>query len=725
MSQFLIGLQIAGILMCISCFFLAYRAGEGSMIKHVLMISVCTLISNIGFLLELTSSGADTALIAVKAEYIGSAFLPHFNLLFALAYSRIHVPKKVLSIPFAAGLFTLFCILTYPANTLYYKSVTWVTNGPVPHLVPERGSYYLLYTVLIYCETIGCMMLMLRKLAMTKQKELRRSVKLLLFSSGIPVAAHLLTLSNLTGGYDITPFCSAVAVAILAVALAMRPGFDLLKAAQEQLFKTAELGMVIVDADLRFEEANTQAYAVLPFLRDVLPGKLVTDENFHTAIAQGGMPQVQIGKRFFDVHVSRVMSRDMLTGYAVTYLDVTERKTRAERMRELSRQADSANDAKTAFLSNVSHEIRTPIHAMLGLNEVILRDYSEPRLIEYAKTIKSSASNLLDLINQLLDFSKIESGMMTIENRVYPTKEMVKELTELNKFRAEHKGLHFTVHVDRELPGHLYGDEVRIRQIAENLLSNAIKFTDHGSVDLNIRFEKISSVEGNLRISVSDTGVGIKKTDIARLFDGFVRMDEEHRKYVEGTGLGLNITKSLLNMMEGEISVESEYGSGSTFRVAIPQKLVDSGMLSEETGPEEKKWERDFTAPKARVLVVDDSRINLKVTQALLEPTMVQIDTVTSGSDCLDMICRNHYDVIFLDHRMPYMDGVETFERMKHMSHKSDGAHVIALTANVVDEARAFYLDIGFDDFLPKPVNERTMDEMLKKHLPSDLIEGP
>ncbi len=723
MFQFLVVVQIAAILLCSICFILMYRQKETKLVKHMLMITICAIIQNVGFLLELFATNAPEALNAIRVEYLGGVFVAHFNLLFALEYNKIRISEKILSLPFLFSIFTIGCIFTYPANTLYYTSATFVESGPYPHIVLGKGTVYLLFAVLVYCETIGCMVLMLRRLTMTRQRDLRRNAKILFVASFIPIAGHLLGVVDILNGYDPAPVSIAFSAGVFGIVILKNHLFDMVETAHDILLQSLADAIVIVDADLRFEEANPSAMENLPFLKNIVNGDLVTDADFSNIIKTGGGRETSIGERFYDVHVNPIESGNTRTGYAVIYFDITAGKARMDRMAELSKQAESANETKLSFLKNVSHEIRTPIHAILGLNEVILRDYKEPKLTGYARSIQSSASTLLNLINQMLDFSKIESGEIDLVGTVYEVPKMLDELVSSFRPQAEHKGLAFHTHINKDIPAHLYGDEARIRQIISNLLSNAVKFTDRGMIDLTVDFEKVSNAEGNLRITVADTGSGIKKTDLPKLFDGFLKMDEKKHHFVAGTGLGLNITKSLLDMMEGEISVSSEYGMGSMFRVAIPQQRVDEQIIA---APEEEtvKWERDFTAPRAQILIVDDSRINLKVTEALLEPTMVQMDLVSSGSECLDKICQKRYDLIFLDHRMPYMDGLETLERMRHMSHKSSHAPVIALTANVMDDAKQYYIDNGFDDFLAKPATEERIDKILKKYLPSDLIEG-
>lgn len=725
MNYFLIGASLVAIFMCASCFTLSCMQKESKLVKLMILVSACAFIENVGFLMELLSTDVNTVMFAIKTEYLGGAMLPHFFLMFNFEYNRIRIPKWFSGLLFGFGLFTEFCIWTCDWNHLYYTSVAFVTDGAFPHVVLGKGPYYILYAVILYSELIACMLIMLRRLVQTTQKQLKNNAILLFLAAFVPICSHIIGLCNIIDGYDTTPVGIALSVGIFGFTIGWQHLFDVIETAHERLIESIDDAIVITDADFRFEEANDPAYEMLDFLKNIPRGKIITDPDFTYLVKSGGVNEFVINDRFYDVHVNEIMKGNVLTGYSVVYFDVTEKKFQLDKMKELSKQAESANEAKSTFLANISHEIRTPINAVLGFNEVILRDYSEPKLLEYAHSIQSSASTLLGLINQLLDFSKIESGKMNIINSVYDADTMFKDIISVNKFRAEQEGLKFESDIDNNLPHFLFGDEARIRQVVTNLLSNAIKYTNKGTVTLTVEFEKVSNVEGNLYVSIKDTGIGIKKEDLEKLFQGFVRLEEDKNKFVQGTGLGLNISKNLVDMMEGELTVDSVYGEGSVFRVGIPQKLVDEKIITTEEGNDSVllKWERDFTAPKANVLIVDDSNINLKVSQALLAPTLVQLDMVSSGNECLDAICRKKYDIIFLDHRMPVMDGVETLEAMKHMHHLSDGAAVIALTANVVNDAKSFYMEAGFDDFLAKPVTEENMDKMLKKHLDPKLIE--
>ena len=335
-------------------------------------------------------------------------------------------------------------------------------------------------------------------------------------------------------------------------------------------------------------------------------------------------------------------------------------------------EANAANEAKTQFLSSVSHEIRTPINAVLGLDEMILREASEPEIRRYAFDIQNSGRTLLSLINDLLDSSRIASGKIEIIPVEYELSSVLNDLVNMTAVRAEEKGLTLKLEVDPNIPHSLKGDDARIRQCALNILTNAVKYTNTGSVTLKLSAEKTSSDTINLSFAVTDTGIGIKKEDISRLFVAYDRIEEERNRGIEGTGLGINIVTSLLSLMDSKLEVESEYGKGSTFSFVISQKVEDWEPLGDFTEMykksmnERQNYHESFRAPDARILVVDDTRVNLTVIRGLLKATQIKIDTAESGKEALVLVRKNVYDMIFLDQRMPEMDGIETLRRMKH-----------------------------------------------------------
>lgn len=416
----------------------------------------------------------------------------------------------------------------------------------------------------------------------------------------------------------------------------------------------------------------------------------------------------------------------------MVYLFGAEEKVKeGDELREAKLIADKANRAKSDFLANISHEIRTPINAVMGMNEMILRECEQEEIREYAQNIQGASQTLLSLINDILDFSKIESGKMEIVEDVYDVASMLNDVINMVRVKAEDKGLWFRLNIDEKLPCEMWGDPIRTRQIAINILNNAVKYTKEGGVTFTVTGEHTAEDRILLKIQVSDTGIGIKEEDMPKLFNNFERVNLGENRNVEGTGLGLAITQKLTEQMNGVIEVQSEYGAGSTFTLYLPQGVVNNSPLGDfqkryqvVAQQSRQQYRESFLAPEAEILVVDDTAMNLLVITQLLKKTQVKVDTCASGRECLELICKKHYDVILLDHMMPDMDGIETLEEMMLMNeHCCHGTPVIALTANAIVGVREMYIEKGFDDYLSKPVEGKDLEDMLKKYIPSQKLQ--
>ena len=396
---------------------------------------------------------------------------------------------------------------------------------------------------------------------------------------------------------------------------------------------------------------------------------------------------------------------------------------------EFAREAQEANAAKSAFLASMSHEIRTPINAVLGMDEMILRETKEDTTHAYAKDIMSAGKTLLSLVNDILDLSKVEEGKMEIIPTQYGLSSLINDIVGMIKDRAIGKGLDFKVEVNEHIPYLLVGDEIRIRQCIMNLLTNAVKYTERGTVTFTVDYKVYDENSIFLTFFVRDTGIGMKSEDMESLFAPYKRIEEERNRSIEGTGLGMSITRQLLELMGTSLGVESVYGEGSVFFFDVFQEVVSWEEIGDYTArldeiPKESEYHELFHAPDARILIIDDTEMNHTVMEGFLKKTKIKIDSAMSGREGLALAEKNKYDVIFIDHMMPDMDGIETLERMREIELNKD-TPTVALTANAISGAKEMYLEVGFEDYLSKPVNGMRLENMLAEYLPEDKTSAP
>lgn len=430
---------------------------------------------------------------------------------------------------------------------------------------------------------------------------------------------------------------------------------------------------------------------------------------------------------YIDSAVSMTVVAFLTCGMLLFQNSIYRSSNRTARQRK--QEIEELNQAQNRFFSSMSHEIRTPINTIIGLNEMILRETTSDEIAADAKDIQTASKMLLALINDILDMSKMESGKMDIVPVSYNVGDMLSEIVNMIWVRTKEKGLEFHIDVDQKMPSQLLGDEVRIKQILINVLNNAVKYTAEGSITLSIQCRRQEHGRAQIVYSVADTGMGIKKENIPYLFSAFKRVDEEKNRHIEGTGLGLSIVKQLVDLMGGDISVNSVYTKGTTFIITIPQEIVSEeeiGNIDIEARHAinaRKYYKRSFEAPRARILIVDDNDANLMVEAKLLRDTKVQTETAGSGAECLQKTLKNRYDVILMDHLMPEMDGVVCLHEIRAQAGGlNQETPVIILTANAGSENQKLYKREGFDGYLTKPVTGGQLEAELLRHLPEEIV---
>lgn len=544
-------------------------------------------------------------------------------------------------------------------------------------------------------------------------------------AAALPAVAKILAGTGLFGGFDLSYIFIVLGCLFVSVKVYSNKLIDVVNSARDKVIENMNDALLVTDTKMNIVDSNPAARRIFP---DLFKSGRKTSEMVSliaSLMDEGGdHTEFEIDGKCYEKHISKLSNGDgSHMGYAVLVLDITDTKRYVDELIDMRQKADMANSAKSDFLANMSHEIRTPMNAITGFAELCLRE----RDYKYADDIKTAAKNLIAIINDILDISKIESGKLELVPSVYSVEDMLGDVINLIYIQLESKnGIEFKIDIDQRLPKKLYGDEVRIKQILINLLGNSVKFTKSGYIGLSVREISRAGDIASIMIKVSDTGIGIKREDISKLFSNFQQVDTKKNREIEGTGLGLSITKNLIGMMNGTITVDSEYGRGSTFTVVIQQQIRDASYISVEAAKtaaviEEK--DAVLYAPDAKVLIVDDNKVNLKVTAQLLSMYGIKCSAADSGRKAIDMIRSGYYDLVFMDHMMPELDGVDTTKIIRGQGDAySRELPIIALTANAVSGAKEMFLESGLNDFISKPIQLPQLEKMLEKWLPAKLV---
>lgn len=503
----------------------------------------------------------------------------------------------------------------------------------------------------------------------------------------------------------------------------------------DYLFNQIDYGVMVYDYQRTHILHNTNAEVLFGADVEQPFEELVTcegnKEEFAEQLYQGKLEHCKVkclqGNQILSVTSSMVCDEyGEMQNTIVTLVDITYEEGLLERLRVSDR-------AKTDFLTNMSHEIRTPINGIMGMNSLLLRQIDtlpREKIAEYAGNMQRASRTLLAIVNDILDISKIESGKMELLCEGYELASFINDCYTIVASNCKKKNLDLYMEIDENLPSILYGDDVRIRQIVNNFLSNAVKYTKRGHVILKISYSRIDEENINLRIDVKDSGIGIRKKDMENLFQNFTRLEEHKNRNIQGTGLGLSLTKRLVDMMHGEVLVESQYGEGSTFTAIIPQKVICEdgiGDMKQIFENYELSVGAMMPVPQfagAHILVVDDMEMNRIVAKEMLLQTGAIVDVAGSGEEGLTLMKEQLYDLIFMDQMMPDMDGIATFEEMKRMNHQNKTTPVIAMTANAVKGAKEMYLQHGFAGYISKPIFEEKMWKILERFLADKQTEA-
>lgn len=630
--------------------------------------------------------------------------------------------KMIEIFPFSAII--LYPFLMQKENTIYHKSAIGMTY------LFTTSIWNTLYDV--YC--IGCAVGLFVLSGYMMKKGERKWERItgirLVFCECVIVAGMLLdTIVPMFGvsafpGSTLSQFFGALLV--YRVYLFVNKNQVKLENVSEFIYYSVKLPMIIYDDSRHLKIANKSA---IDFLR-LSPydyEKVTLMELFEIdeeKLRYGGYSnKLDVKCRANDAHCRLDINKigdeyGETMGYIIIIDDLTDKIRTIEELEAAKRSADNANKAKSVFLAQMSHEIRTPLNTVLGMNEMISRETVSEQIQSYSSYIKDAGKTLLGIINDILDLSKLDAGKTSIINEDYNLKFVVNDIINLVSLKIKEKGLRFKLDLSRDMPMFLHGDALRIKQIIINIMNNAVKYTQKGSITLEVEWDKIDLENIMLIFRVTDTGRGIKKEDIDKIFSPFERVDEQENHTIEGNGLGLSITRKLVNLMNGKINVSSVFGEGSVFEVQIPQSIVCSKNREEDDLSKTESETYHIKAPNAHILVVDDVETNRIVVRELLRVTHINVELAESGEKCLELMKQKKYDMVFLDHMMPGMDGIETLQRLKKMDASlNKDTPIIVMTANAVTGAKRMYLAEGFDDYISKPLGYVELENIIKKYI--------
>ncbi len=718
-----------GVLVCFAMILLVGMAKPSVQQKILLVGTICTFLDMTGYFLELQSVSEEAARLSIKVEYIGTtmgllSFL-YFSCLYSTHLGDWHV--RLIKRFYAVNhLFILVVVFTIDSNTIFYRKVERVVRNGYYLWSIDPGPVY--YWWFITTMVLGFLItFIVLQSALEHRGEKRPELFLLCLASLLPICLWFLRMAGVFGYYDPYPMSMMITECFLVFIMYKYRLFDTVKTAKDRVIDNIREGILVTDHNGEVIYLNREISRIFPEVD--WKNRRMVEERVFRFLEDHRDGFMTLKNQYYQWKSGEILDDNRRrAGVLYRISDITEGHLYTRQLISLKEEAERANAAKSIFLAHMSHEIRTPINAVLGMNEMILRESCSDTIKDYARNIQNAGKILLSIINDILDLSKIESGQMEIVEKDYHLGKMLIDIENMVTMRAEENSLALHIQANPMLPEALHGDEQRIKQCIINFLTNSLKYTREGQVTLQVDFTDKDKDTIDLRITVTDTGIGIEEDKLAILFEPFVRLDRSKNEHIEGTGLGLSITKKLIDRMEGRLSVESVYGRGSVFSFTLPQKVAGPDLLGDykeklRRVAERKSAREKFTAPGARILAVDDNRVNITVARGLLRRLKVQFDSATSGQECLDKFAKNDYDIILLDHMMPVMDGVQTLHRMQEAERfRQNAPAVIAMTANAVIGAREKYLEEGFTDYLSKPIDHKSLEEMIRAYLPEEMI---
>lgn len=704
------------VIICLIACGIVLFENESKNSKYLLMTFVCGFILSIGNLGEFLATDVSTAMICIKFAYIGKCFITMFALLFATGFSQMKMPKGVICFLAIMSFLLLVSVLICEQIPIYYSSIEHQMIGNRIFMVLGKGPGWYLWVAEVFFGIIWFAIMAIYEMYRRRNasKTIQQRMSLLVVASAGPFLIGMcIMFTDLFQDFDPTSLAITYFIVVILADVKLFGLLDAMQAAKDRILEDSKDGIIVTDRNQRkILFANDVAKEMFPEIKTsdwkkVLERVFLSDDKV-----------IMRDNRHFEIRTAPISTEDESLGFVAWIFDMTFIDQFTNEMIRLKEESEQANVAKTNFLAHMSHEIRTPMNAIVGFAELALRTDERYLIKGYLKNIKDSAHTLLHLINEILDISKIETGKMDITNVTYQLREVVEEIRVMLEPAAAKRGLVLQIDLDQDIPYYLVGDRVKIQEIMINLMNNGIKYTNEGGIALKINVREETEKHVRLCMEVQDTGIGIKEEDYGRVFHEFEQFDEKKNYGVEGTGLGLSIVKKFVEMMEGEITFISEYGAGTKFTIDLWQEIGVNPKLFGEMADAVNEDEKDKAIRKGNMLVVDDNELNCTVAQGILECLGMTADIAYSGEECLELIQKgNHYDIIFMDHMMPEMNGVEAFHRIRELGGECRSVPIVLLTANAVSGVKEKMIKEGFDAFLSKPIDIDELTSILRQFM--------
>ena len=708
-------INMCGMYICFACCMIvaAERPSYGQ--KYLLMTNVCAFIITVGDALEFFAKTQDAALVATKMAYVGKMHIMLFALLFVTGFTQVGMNKKIAWALEFYNTILLAAVMTCENHSLFYASISYkLLPGGRYILELEKGFLFYAWAVEMLVGICGYCFMALKGGVLKGSKESKLRGTLIFMAALLPIVLLLIYMAGFFPDFDPTTLATTIMSVCFLIAIKRYGLLDAVQLAQERVLEDTKDGLIIVDDKQdKILYMNPVAMTLLPQLKDdrkdeVIEKLFSRQENV-----------LDQNDRHYEIRISKVTGRahgrENVQAYIAWIFDMTFINQYTSEMIRLKEASEQASIAKTNFLAHVSHEIRTPMNAIVGYSDMALRTKDTKDVNYYLRNIKEASNTLLDLINEILDISKIESGKMELVDVNYSFENMIHEIRSMMGAQAGKAGLALVIETEPGIPKWLYGDRVKLQEILTNLISNGIKYTKAGSVTLRIHMCERTQEHVMLHIEVEDTGIGIEQKNYPLVFGKFEQFDNKKNYQVEGSGLGLSIVKSFVEMMEGYITFESEYGRGTKFIADIWQgighkeKADDKNVVLDD---------ENIQIQPGRILVVDDNDLNCDVAKGILCCLGMQAEAVRSARECITLLEEGQsYDIIFMDHMMPEMDGVEALHEIRSKGGEIAATPIVLLTANAVSGVKEQMIEEGFDDFLSKPIDISELRGVLIRYL--------